>query len=150
MVFTIIAGIMSLLLLLLLIYGSSAISEFAYIIITLEVGLLVVIIQAIVRIYMYEARLKNEQDNGMDSVLQVRSCPDYWTLHEDGTARTCNNSYTSPDGGTVFRMQSATNTVNIAALDGKTIKTVCDAAKVTQTPWTDVLTACESYNIYGQ
>lgn len=148
MVFTIIAAVVCMLLFLALYFGTGSMGEFSYMIITIELGLLAVIIQAVVRIYLYEARLKKEHSNAMDSALRVQSCPDYWTLHENGAVRECKASYVSPDGMTKFIMHDKSDTVVISDLDKKSVNVVCAEVGARNAPWTDVRTACSSFNAF--
>ena len=145
-VFSIIAALVCLILFLALWFGSSGLDEYAYMIITVEVGLLLVIIQAIARIIAYELRLKKEQSYAMDSALRVQSCPDYWTLTENGPVRECNATYTTPDGRTNYVMHDDTNKVVLSDLDKKSVKVVCTDVSARKAPWTDMRTACLTYN----
>jgi hypothetical protein len=147
MVFTIIAGILSAALFVLLWMGSDTVREFAHLIITIELGLLAIIIYAVLRVYMYERKLAEQQGNILKNAISVRLCPDYWTMHERNGKRSCNNTYTTPDGASTYVFQGKNNTVDLSTFEGNTVATVCKAIAEQNSPWTDVRAACDSYNI---
>jgi hypothetical protein len=147
MVFTIIAGILSAALFVLLWMGSDMVREFAHLIITIELGLLIIIISAVIRVYRYEKRLAQEQGNTLKNAIAVKLCPDYWTMHEKNGNRSCTNSYTTPDGASTYVFQGKSNKLDLSVFDGSKVATVCKAVAEQNSPWTDVRAACDSYNI---
>lgn len=78
LVFSIIAALISVSLLVLIFFVAGA-RGFIYAIVTTEVGLIAVIIAAIVRIYMYERKLKKEADQGNSVIVNIDTCPDYFS-----------------------------------------------------------------------
>lgn len=148
MVFTIIAGVLSAVLAIVLWMGNSKVHSFAPIIVTLEIGLLAVIITSVVRVIKFERKLSAQQQNVLDNAVAVRSCPDYWVMKESGNGNhTCTNSYTTPDGTTTWQFQGKTSKLNLKDFDGKNAATVCKKVAQQQSPWTDVRVACDAYDI---
>lgn len=153
-VFTIISGIVSLFLMLLLIFGSSSVTKYTTLIITVEVGLIVNIIVALFRIYKYERKLDKLAQNSMDNLLTVKTCPDYWTTKEVGGAKHCDRQYVLPPSaddnnltGGILAMQGSRDTLNLSEFDGQSMSTVCSKVNTLNTPWTDVRAACSAFNI---
>jgi hypothetical protein len=153
-VFTIIAGIVSLFLMLLLIFGSDGVTEYTTLIITVELGLLANIVGALYRIYKHERKLAELSKNIMDNLLTVKTCPDYWTMREVDGRKHCDRQYVLPPavdddnvtGGMVF-MQGTKDTVNLTEYDGRPMSTVCKNVNTLKTPWTDIRAACAGFNI---
>jgi hypothetical protein len=158
LLFTAVAGIMSIMLLLLLIYGSGVAGQYAVVIVTVEVGLILCIVMSIVRIMWFERRVEKQQRNSVDNLLAVKTCPDYWTMQNTDKGTVCKNTYKV--GGVTFReMTGKTNIVNsndptspkheinLKDLDNKKLGEVCKQIKNQQSPWTDYRTVCDSYNI---
>lgn len=147
MVFTIIAGIISLMLLLALVYGGQELASYAFLIVTVEIGLLVIIVVSVVRIYKYEKKQSTEAINGVTNNINVGSCPDYWTLDQTaGKGKVCLNTYTAPDGRMTLRMQGKEATIDLTRFSNKTIKDVCKDVAEQNSPWTDIRATCDTYN----
>lgn len=164
MVFTIIAGIVSVMLLLVLLFGSDFGTQYAPLIVTIEAGLLLVIIISIVRIYSYERRLESLQSTTMQNRLAIKSCPDYWTMsNESGeNGPTCLNNYSMPteDGGSVSYNIVTGNEYDTPAgtpptltqlklreYDGKPLSQICPGVATVNAPWTELRAACDSFRI---
>lgn len=155
MVFTIVAGVISLILLALLFLGSDLTQRYAPLIITIEVGLLAIIVIAIVRIIMYERRMEKLQKNSIDNLLAVKSCPDYWTMsesREDGVV--CNKMYEMPrdDDDPMatrvrYEMQGTSSTVRLKDFTNKKLGDLCAAVGRQESPWTDVRAVCDSFQV---
>lgn len=156
MVFSIIAGIISLMLLLLLFYGASAVEAYTPLIVTVEIGMLIVIITAVVRIYLNERKAKKALDDMENKTIVVTTCPDYWVMSrdEDSEKTVCSNRFTGSRGPLsptfVMPLADATNTtgtINLEDYDGHTLKTVCGKLKDLGAPWTEVRAECDAYNV---
>jgi hypothetical protein len=147
MVFSIIAGVISLMLLLLLFYGSDAATMYAPLIITVEVGLVAILITAVVRIYLFERKAARERKDARNKTLAVNACPDYWVKNADGT---CTNLFTAAAGNASFTMNTTDPSVTSIALadyDGHTLADVCQKAHNLGAPWTEVRAECEANNV---
>jgi hypothetical protein len=153
MVFTVISGIVSLMLLLVMFYAPDFMREYAILIITVEIGLLLNIIIALVRIFRYERRMQELGKNSAANLVGVKTCPDYWTLKElDDGRRECHRQYLAPDDGTherkvTFQMPGTSDTVLLEDYDLKKLQTVCSAANDLGSPWTDVRSVCNAYRV---
>lgn len=94
LIFTIIAGIFSILLLLLLfVKGFKTYLPF---IITLEVGIFVIIAICIIQIILNE-RLFDKLKKNNSFNINFSSCPDYYTKRDIGTTEICSNEYIYTD-----------------------------------------------------
>jgi hypothetical protein len=158
LVFTAVAGVVSIMLLLLLVYGAGVAREYAYIIVTVEIGLILTILVSILRIVWYENRIEKQKRNALQNLMRVDSCPDYWTMNRTVNGPECKNEYTVVEDGTTTRFEEVTGnktdsgiypkkTLQLKDLNNKELKTVCDAVMQQRSPWTDLRTICDSYSI---
>jgi hypothetical protein len=158
MVFAIIAGIVSLMLLLMIMLASDSIKEYSVFVITVEVGLTFVIVAAIVRIVARERAAYKSARNGLANKLAVDTCPDYWMRNND----LCTSAYQSQDPTLhgvptpTFYMNGQTGTtvdpprilhLNLSDYNNKSIADVCDKTKALGYSWTDVRAVCDSYRL---
>jgi hypothetical protein len=152
MVFSIIAGIISLMLLLLLFYGSEATAAYTPLIVTVEAGMFAVIIFAIVRIYNNEHKMAGALADAQNRTLPVTTCPDYWVMSKnDNGSTTCSNSYKATGALTprfTLPVADKTNsTIDLSDYDGRPLTEVCGKVRTLGAPWTDVRSECEAYNV---
>lgn len=151
LIFTVIAGIVSLLLLAMLWYASETMKQFNALIITIEVGLTAIILLAIIRIIQYERAAYKQQNAGSGMLLDVSSCPDYWTRNN----RMCISYFQADDGEktTYYMAQPSTSTtgtptlstLNLDDYNNRTIGDVCDkVSREVKSPWTEVTSVCKS------
>lgn len=173
MVFAVIAGILSLMLLLLIIYASDTVAQYSVFIMTVEGGLILVIAFAIYQIIAYERRNANQTKDGTQNMLSVSTCPDYWTMQGDGV--TCQGQVMSgrDQRGQYWRYTVlGTNlpsqlpdhitprSVSLSSLDNVSVARACDflstskqpAPKqndplVSDVPWVDLRSVCDSYRL---
>lgn len=78
LIFSIIAGVVSFALLIVLIFASAS-REFAYGIVTFELGLIGVILYLIISIYLYERKLRETGSDNNKFIVAVDTCPDYFS-----------------------------------------------------------------------
>jgi hypothetical protein len=154
MVFAIVSGVVSLLLLLMAVYVP-AVSAYGLLVVTVEVGLLFIVLQAVIRIWLYERKLRNEARNLATNIVAVETCPDYYTATHnlDGTV-VCDNKYASPDKRTTITFPAGPATVDLSDFDSKVFADVCQTVNPTDptdplynVPWSDMRGKCSSYNM---
>lgn len=145
LVFTVVAGAVSLGLLALLVLVPAAAAA-APLIVTVELGLLLVAGVALLRVSDHDRRLRKRARDTVRTQLSAATCPDYWSLEqgEIGRAPTCVRTYATPDGVT-YRVQGARDSVDLAAFRGKPAAEVCKAVEALATPWTDARAACRGF-----
>jgi hypothetical protein len=145
LVFSGVAAAVSLGLLLLLILVPAA-AVAAPLIVTVELGLLLVAGVALARVSGNDRRLRKRARDAVRTQLSATTCPDYWTLEQSdlGHAPTCRRSYATPDG-TTYRVQGRRDEVDLAAFRGKPAAEVCRRVEEVGTPWTDARAACRGY-----
>jgi hypothetical protein len=90
LIFTILAGILSLTLLILLYYKNFR--DFLPFIITLEVGIFGLIIICIFQI-IYNEIFLNKLKKNMQYVMDFNTCPDYYTKRDNGSHEICSADY---------------------------------------------------------
>lgn len=157
MVFSITAAIVTLAIFAVLVFYPSAINEYMFLVYTIMFGLVVIIIQSIVRIYMYERKIGNINKNVSMNLMTVDTCPDYFVRSADKNKRyTCRNNYTTPDKKYTYSVLAPSSTRPLASVDtslwnAKPMSDVCKEFNTNATlypyPWTDLKAKCDAYNM---
>ena len=129
-VFSIVAGVVSLILLLMIIYVPST-RGFVYGIATIEIGMVAVIITAIVQISNYENNLKKVAAQGANYLISVDTCPDYFSntyqivATDAATAGATTAGATTAAGATTTATTAGTTTATDATTPTPTSGVVC-------------------------
>ena len=155
MVFCVVAGIISLMLMLLVFNSNEAVREYAPLVITIEVGLILIIIAAIWNIIAYERAADAAAKNSFNAQLNVTSCPDYWT--QNGLM--CTNSY-SPSSTVTYTMYGNTTppatgstvaTFSLSNYNNNSVAQVCSNvySQSNISPWSQVDSVCGSFRLNG-
>ena len=154
-VFCLVAGVVSLLLLLVLLYGGEGAAQYTVFIVTVEIGLAIVVVASLITIVRKERAARQLAINGVSNKMAVSSCPDYWTYNS--STGVCDNTYTPPSLGgasdeatvtTTFTLPNSKNrTIKPRDLDKKTISTVCQEVGKVPEPWTDLRPTCATFNL---
>lgn len=161
MVFSIVAAIISVMLILFMVYGPPESKDYMYVVLTVEFGMLAVIINSIAQIYMYERDLKKMTQDISSNLVVVDTCPDYYTRVVDASGgASCSNQFVSPGtrdkyevGWTSSNAVYHTSAGNLLIKDytNKPLADVCAKFAPSQplysVPWTDLRAKCESYNL---
>ena len=168
-VFCLIAGGLSGLLLLLLVYGGDRGAALTPFVVTVEVGVLAVIGFAIYKVISAERDIRRLARNKMSNLVAVSSCPDYWTAKyvpttdtgASTTGRLCTNTYDAPANMDVDDARKtqyiihhrdadapAESSIALADFDGKSLSSVCkDINDNHKVAWSDVQAACAGYGL---
>lgn len=162
MVFAIVSGIVSLVLLLALVYVP-AVTKYSILILTVQVGLVLIVVQAMVRIWWYARKSGDKTDTSNRNTLAVGFCPDYMVATaidtSAGGGTTCANLYSGSNvpiwkGTGVKTDPAAPASVKLALLDVKPVADVCSAAdqrnppasllsaSTASVPWTELRSRC--------
>lgn len=164
MIFAILSGIVSVILLLALVFVPAT-AAYGPLIMTVQIGLIAIILAALLRIWWTWSRL--HQENGVDvrNVMAVGSCPDYMVAKSEGASggTMCYNNYEGVDGGisAIWTGTPGNNTapasVDLSMLDKKPFQDVCVAvasddpdpgllnSAVDTVPWTEVVARCRTF-----
>lgn len=122
-----------------------------YFLITIEIGIVVIVIIALAEISKYEKRLAEEAKNILNSKINVISCPDFYTRGTDGN---CANKYVTADGKFEYTIRSGENII-LSNYVNKDIETICksfnndafvknpNGASTQKIPWTDISSKCD-------
>lgn len=78
LIFAIVAGVVSVGLLVVIMYAN--VDDYKYALITIEAGLIGVIVYALVRIYIDESTAARMASNAHKNALLAKNCPDYYTM----------------------------------------------------------------------
>lgn len=135
LIFTILAGLVSIALLLFMLTGSDLAASLSVFVIAVQLGLLVIIVVCVYRIIIHEQRIENQEKTGSKNTMSVSSCPDYWVKTE---AKQCRN-----DGHVMI---GTNQTVDLDDYDMKTIDDACSNVRRLSAPWTEVRTACAVFS----
>ena len=121
-----------------------------YFLITLEIGIVAIVIAALWNISSYEKRLAKETKNLLNSKMTLLTCPDF---HTQTDKNMCVANYTTADGK--FTYSFAGSNVSLGNYLNKPIAEACqnmtkevsftDPGKATVYlyPWTDLETKCD-------
>lgn len=120
--------------------------KFVYFLITLELGIVMIVVVALWSISTYEKRVATEAQNLMKSKMSLISCPDYHTLT---SSNVCRGDYVTPDGRFTYTLLSGSN-VSLSNYLNKPVMEACDAYTTFLTrhsnvpfPWTDMSSKCD-------
>lgn len=70
---------------------------FSYLLLTIELGLVTIIVVALYVLISYDKKMSKKQDEYNKSILSNLSCPDYYVQNTDSNNIVCTNVYTTPD-----------------------------------------------------
>jgi len=157
LVFCLIGGVISAMLLLLALYAEGATAQYLPLIITVEVGIIGVVVYALVVIVRHEQKARALATNALDNKIAVKKCPDYWTLEddaEDSTRNVCVNKYVAPakvgedaTSTTTYKMQGHRDRVVLGQLDNQTMRNVCGQVRQQRSAWSDLAPVCNAYRL---
>lgn len=145
-IFCVVMKIVSVLLLAVILMGWA--DRIVYFLVTIEVGIVIVVILALWNIRKYEKQLEEEAKNMLKSTLTNVICPDFHTLDEE----TCEGNYTTPNGRYTYQFIGGKTSVTMSNYQGKQLETICttfhnDAYNVDEGtykyPWTDLSSKCD-------
>jgi len=98
----------------------------AYMILTLELGMVSVIIFALVQIRKYEKARAAQYEQFLRSAAQVTTCPDYYVREADVyDESTCKNSYRTPDNKYEYIFQVPSFTIDKVFTNKMTYADAC-------------------------
>jgi hypothetical protein len=156
LIFCIVAKAVTIFLLGLLLFDVG--KRMAYLILTVEIGLIAIIIYALVSINKYDNEMKKSRDAFMKAKPNIRVCPDYFTKYvsnstdplEETPVTLCKGEYTTPDENRRYTYKFDTSDINIENDFGDTMEKVCDTVLSTSGPyasiaWTDLKARCNAY-----
>ena len=122
-----------------------------YFLITIELGIVVIIIASLANIAAYEKRIANEAKNLAKAKMTLLTCPDFHTQTQNNM---CLSNYTTPDGKYTYTYIGGSN-VSLADYLNKPVNEACDMMNRDMTyldqskgmiyryPWTDLSTKCD-------
>ena len=123
-----------------------------FFLITIELGIVVIVIAALWSISNYEKRIAEETKNILKAKMTLMGCPDY---HTQGANNLCSSNYTTPDGRLTYIFSGDSNNVSLASYVNKSVDEACanysknviftDAQNsVTyKYPWTEMAAKCD-------
>ena len=154
MVFAVVAGIISLMLLLLIMRASDTVKQYGAFIITVEIGLVVIIAIAVYRIIAFERRLDRDARAGTGLLMSVKTCPDYWTSVDGNMCITGFRAAGKPYSYRILgkddrsKSENPVRMLQLSDYDGKSVQFACNQARAkVGAPWTDVDAVCGSYRM---
>jgi hypothetical protein len=154
MVFCIVAGIISSMLLLLVFNANEVVRAYGPLVITVEVGLILIIIIAIWNIIAFENKVERAAKSAFDAKLNVTTCPDYWTQ----SGQTCTNTF-SPQPNVTYTffgttplttMNQTVRTIKLTDYNNLSVSQTCSKAYTNNySPWSQVDAVCGSFRLNG-
>lgn len=127
----------------------------AFFILTVEFGLVTIIVISLWQIYAHDKKRDKEVANLRKAKVNINQCPDYYTKMSDGKDGVeCDPVYRTPDGA--FEYTFTTPKFPLSTFKGKTFTEVCDIVQkenpsdgidFTEIPWTDIKAKCYSLEV---
>lgn len=125
----------------------------AWLLITIELGMIFIIIVALYNIVNYEKNMKKQLDDFLKANVTNPTCPDYHTVLVDQESTSCLNTYDAPDKST-YTFQSKTFALEPLYKDEKKkelpFNEVCANLKsnyainnLNKVAWTDLKEKCD-------
>jgi hypothetical protein len=118
-----------------------SVRQYAWLLLTIEIGVLIVVISTIVSVYLYQLRMEEALKNSMDN-LPIELCPDYWTKDRSGK---CTNIYVTPDNR--YKYMVGTVSVNKPVAVGRSLQEECRENSGSQYPWVYLRARCAANRI---
>lgn len=151
LIFCIVVKGVTILLLILLLFEVG--QKFAYLILTVELGLVAIVIISLIQIRGYEKKKLEEAEKAKKLEGQASVCPDYFVKFVSGSNNevvSCSNVYNTPNGTYTYTI--GTQNVNLTDLNeaNKTFDKLCETITNTEPSyyvnsfaWTDLKPRCE-------
>lgn len=148
LVFCIIAKFVSIVLLIML-FTVPNLMSFSYLIVTIELGLVFIIVNALISIQKYVKKREEVSRKNLENVIQLSLCPDYFTKsYTDSDGVICSSHYITPDKRYKYYIGSATNRDVFLdkEFNNKKVHDVCNIVReeYNAIPWTDLKSKCEN------
>lgn len=137
-----------------------SVSEFRYAFLTVNIGLLVIIINAIVKINQHNSKYDDLLSNASNYKMPVQGCPDYFTTKYNDGKTMCSGEYVSPRQDAKFILldddMNPIPDINVSQLDDRRAGDVCSILNSTnhngvnhrKVPWTELRSKCNSLKYY--
>lgn len=126
------------------------VSKYKLFLSTVLFGLFALSIVSLLAVWRYEKRMKKMMATAFDTrrLMNVSTCPDYWTLEEDGSGeRKCRRQYTADGTVGYISMPGKDNTIDMKKYDRQPALKICNTyEKDLQTSWSALKAECEAYN----
>jgi len=125
---------------------------------TIEVGLVIIIVWALVRIMLIKNNMNKQYKTIQETVMTNASCPDYFTRGSNDKSETlCFNKYVTPDSRKIYYFMDPSSSkkaidlnseINIDKLFSDRFQNVCAGPLSShpmykRIPWTDVKPLCD-------
>lgn len=121
---------------------------FAFFLLTVEVGLIIIIVAALIIISSYDKKMTEQKDKFNKSKFSAITCPDYYIQTSQDGLRYCEDSYTTPDKKYtyIFNLTSDGYLSKIPLetdFQSKNIEEICDKLQsYSNLSWTSVKSKC--------
>lgn len=131
--------------------------DFVFLIMTVELGLIIIVIYSMYTIYKIDKKIKQAYEDSLKEKPKIETCPDFYVrdVVSDETANNghtiCKNVYTSGDNRYTYRFPYSDNIdLNAINTSAKTITDVCANNQHTYDTisWTDFKARCGILDTY--
>ena len=167
LIFCIIAKAVTVGLLVVLLLPVKGIANWAYLILTIEIGLLFVIVFTLYKVSVYESSLNALKTSAGSQPAVLDVCPDYFIKNVTSEDTQCLSQYTTADQRYQYKFTESSSGGNIPPIDltgilatptascggfsPKTMNDVCTAtagAQYANVSWTDLKSKCGVLDLY--
>ena len=146
LIFCIIAKAITVFLLVSLLFDP--VRKYAYLILTVEVCLVVIIITSLYRITQYEKKKALEAEKTFSAKVVLTTCPDYFVKSSQSNNIVCEKTYTTPDGKYTYEFigYTSSNKINLDKdFKDKDLRGLCNtmaSSNYANIAWTDIKGKC--------
>lgn len=142
-IFCVVLKIISILVLALILMGYVK-NSFVYFLITVELGMVFIVMSALISISSYEKRMAKETKNALNAKINMFLCPDYYT----SSNYQCKNQYITSDEKLQYNITStsAPEYISFSNYVGVNIQSACSNYEYqvgSNIPWSDMESKCE-------
>lgn len=125
---------------------------FSYLLLTVELGLVTIIVSALYVLVSYDKKMSKKQDEYNKNILSNLSCPDYYVQTIDNNNIICTNVYITPDNKFKYEFNAGSNqTIQLESnFQKKSIEDICNDiqdSSYSNVSWTTLRPRC-NYSSY--
>ena len=128
-----------------------AVRPYAVFLLTIELGLVTIVIWSLIKIRNYDKRMAKEAEDIINSAVNSVSCPEYYvrSVDEEDIGTVCLNGYLTPDEKYEYKFKGDAS-IDAIPIDEMFRKqtlegacTIIDASpSLNSIPWTDIRSKC--------
>lgn len=151
LIFCVVAKTVTVVLLSLMVFEK--VRYFAFLLLTVELGLIIIIISALIVISSYNTKVTKMQESYGKSKFAALACPDYYMRNIENDETYCEDTYKTPDNKFIYKFSESMSTPEyrnyakkIPIDSTKTVDELCQkiatAPEFKEFSWTSIKSKC--------